>query len=89
MNKKLTEIRNMGVSELTIKLTDLKNELAREKATKSTNTRPENPGKAKGLRKQVARIFTIMKEKDMAAKKNAVKSVSSKNKSAKTGEVKH
>jgi len=89
MNKKLTEIRNMGVSELTIKLTDLKNELAREKATKSTNTRPENPGKAKALRKQVARIFTIMKEKDMAAKKIPVKTDSSKNKSAKKGEVKH
>ena len=85
MNKKLNDIRGMGTSELLLKLKDLKNELAREKATKSTNTRPENPGKAKGLRKQVARIFTVMKEKEMNASKNKLV----KNKASKKGEVKH
>jgi ribosomal protein L29 len=85
MNKKLNETRNMGTSELLLKLKDLKNELAREKATKSTNTRPENPGKAKGLRKQVARIFTIMKEKELVANKNKLAT----SKKSKKGEVKH
>ncbi len=86
MNKKLTELRNMGSSELLLKLKELKNDLAREKATKSTNTRPENPGKAKGLRKQVARILTIMKEKSSNVEKK-VKTV--KSKTAQKGEVKH
>jgi ribosomal protein L29 len=85
MNKKLSELRNMGESERMIKLKDLKNELAREKATKSTNTRPENPGKAKGLRKQVARILTINAENK---KKVPVKKTKVENKQAKKGEVK-
>ncbi len=85
MNKKLNDIRGMGTSELLLKLKDLKNELAREKATKSTNTRPENPGKAKGLRKQVARIFTVMKEKEMNARQNKPAKVQT----SKKGEVKH
>lgn len=62
MNKKLNEMRGMGATEMTLKLTELKNELAREQAVKSTNTRPENPGKAKSIRKQIARILTISKE---------------------------
>lgn len=86
MNKKLTELRSMGNAELLLKLKELKNALAREKATKSTNTRPENPGKAKGLRKQVARILTITKEKSMKAE-NKGKEV--KRKSTQKGEVKH
>ena len=86
MNKKLTEIRNMGNAELLLKLKELKNELAREKSMKSTNTRPENPGKAKGLRKQVARILTITKEKSMKTEK---KGKEMKSNTAKKGEVKH
>ena len=70
MNKKLNEIRTMGKSERTIKLTELTNALAKEQAVKSTNTRPENPGKAKSLRKQIARILTISKEKEMREVEN-------------------
>lgn len=72
MNKKLNDIRGMGQTEMVLKLTELKNELAREKAVKSTNTRPENPGKAKNLRKQIARILTIGTEKKIAEVKNKI-----------------
>ena len=65
MNKKLNDLRGMGSNELTLKLTELRNELAKEQAVKSTNTRPENPGKARKLRVQVARILTIQTEKEM------------------------
>ncbi len=85
MNKKLAELRNMGEGERMLKMKDLMNELAREKSMKSTNTRPENPGKAKGLRKQVARILTINQENKM---KTAKAVVQNKIKSAKKGEVK-
>lgn len=87
MNKKLAELRNMGLDERMLKMKDLMNELAREKSMKSTNTRPENPGKAKGLRKQVARIHTINKENKMKAAK-AVVQVKTPVKTAKKGEVK-
>ena len=71
MNKKLNDIRAMGQAELKIKLQTLKNDLAKEQAVKATNTRPENPGKARKIRKDVARILTIMNEK---ARKGGVKS---------------
>jgi large subunit ribosomal protein L29 len=57
----------MGISELNIKLAELKNNLAKEQAVKSTNTRPENPGKPRYLRRQIARIHTIKKEKQKPA----------------------
>lgn len=69
MNKKLNDIRGMGASERMLKLKDLMNELAKEKSVKSTNTRPESPGKAKNIRKQIARILTINQEKEMVKTK--------------------
>ncbi len=68
MNKKLKEMRAMGLPERMLKLKELTNELAKEKSVKSTNTRPENPGKAKGLRKQIARIMTINTEETFSQK---------------------
>jgi ribosomal protein L29 len=68
MNKKLNEIRNAGKSERIRKLTELMNELAGERAVKSTNTRPESPGKARNLRRQIARIHTITRENEMKQK---------------------
>lgn len=65
MNKKLNDLRQMGSSERTIRLTELKNELARERAFKSTNTRPESPGKARNLRRQVARIMTFNRQDEI------------------------
>ena len=63
MNKKLNELRQMANPELNVKLTQLKNDLAKEQAVKATNTRPENPGKARSIRKQIARILTFKRQK--------------------------
>ena len=68
MNKKLNEIRNMGTGERIRKLTELMNELAGERAVKSTNTRPESPGKAKNIRRQIARIHTLTRESERKQK---------------------
>lgn len=65
MNKKLNEIRNMGKAERTRRLTELMNELAAENAVKSTNTRPESPGKPRNIRRQIARIHTINRENEL------------------------
>ncbi|MDP2666756.1 MAG: 50S ribosomal protein L29 [Candidatus Diapherotrites archaeon] len=65
MNKRLNDLRAMGKDEAALKLKELRNALAKEQAVKSTNTRPENPGKARTIRVQIARILTIQKEKGM------------------------
>ena len=65
MNKKLNEIRNMGKAERMRKLTELMNELAAENAVKSTNTRPESPGKPRNIRRQIARIHTLNSESEL------------------------
>ncbi len=83
MNKKLNEIRGMGDKELIIRLTELTNELAKEKAVKSTNTRPENPGKARKLRRSISRIRTIQTEKELK-----INQIVKGNTKGKTGEVK-
>ncbi len=70
MNKKLNDIRAMGSVERQLKLKELKNMLAKEHAVKSTNTRPENPGKARSIRKQIARILTITNQSKTSEVKN-------------------
>ncbi|MEK6821400.1 MAG: 50S ribosomal protein L29 [archaeon] len=65
MNKKLAELRKMTTHDRVRRMTELKNELAAEQAVKSTNTRPESPGKAKNLRKSIARILTLNTEDEI------------------------
>ncbi|MFH0970625.1 MAG: 50S ribosomal protein L29 [Candidatus Diapherotrites archaeon] len=72
MNKKLNDLRKMSVNERIRKLTELKNELAAENAVKSTNTRPESPGKARNIRRHIARIHTFNRA-DEIKKTNEVK----------------
>ena len=60
---KLSEIRAMNSGSLKESVAELKAELAREKAVVAGGTRPENPGKIKSIRKNIARILTVMNEK--------------------------
>lgn len=60
---KLAEIRELSVSEAEAKLTELKTELAKERALIVSGTRPENPGKIRKMKKEIARIFTVINEK--------------------------
>ncbi len=70
---KLSEIRAMDVSALGEKVAELKAELAREKALVAGGTRPENPGKIKSVRKTIARILTVIKEKEIKGEKEKPK----------------
>jgi large subunit ribosomal protein L29 len=70
---KLSEIRAMDKDALNERIVELKSELAREKALVAGGTRPENPGKIKSVRKTIARIFTVIKEKEKAGKKSQKK----------------
>ncbi len=61
---KASEIREMSIPEMKEKLLELKKELMLENANKSTGGSPTNPGKIRELKRTIARILTIMKEKE-------------------------
>lgn len=92
MNKKLSEFRATDVSELSRRIIELKSELAKERALNASGTKAKNPGKISQAKKSIARIFTIIREKEKqpkavkekavavkaAAKKAVVKAVNKK-----------
>ncbi|MCD6145451.1 50S ribosomal protein L29 [ANME-2 cluster archaeon] len=57
------EIRNMSLHEMLDELESLRMDLIRERALVSTGGAPENPGLIRELRRTIARIKTIQKEK--------------------------
>ncbi len=54
----------MGADEAREKLAALRKELAKQRAVIASGTRPENPGKVRSIRKDIARILTILNEKE-------------------------
>jgi large subunit ribosomal protein L29 len=60
---KTKDLVSQNKDELEKQVIELKQELAKEKATIASGTRSENPGKIKKLRRDVARILTILKTK--------------------------
>lgn len=66
---RLSEIRAMGVDALRERVVELKAELAREKALVVGGTRPENPGRIRRVRKTIARILTVIREKETQEKR--------------------
>ena len=66
------ELAAMPVEELLKKAVELKQDLAKERATIASGTRAENPGKVRKLRRDIARIMTEItakKRKELEAKK--------------------
>jgi len=61
---KAKEIITMGNEEIGQKILELKQELAKERASVASGTRNENPGKIKKLRRDIARLLTIKKQKE-------------------------
>ena len=48
------------------KLTELRDELMHERGVAAMGGAPPNPGKIRALRKNIARILTIMREEELA-----------------------
>ncbi|MAG18034.1 MAG: 50S ribosomal protein L29 [Candidatus Diapherotrites archaeon] len=67
--KRLATLRDNSVEELEGKLVDLKNVLSKEKAMVASGTRAEKPSKIKNTRRQIARILTIVAEKNAGVTK--------------------
>lgn len=76
MQKKLTEIRAMSEAEIMAKVSTSRAELLKVKALIAGNTRPENPGRVRKLRREVAKMLTINNEAKQ--KKEAKKEVKKK-----------
>ena len=72
---KVKDMRGFTTEELEAKMLEIKAELAKEKGSISSGTKAENPGKIKNLRRTIARILTVIKEKQMQKIKEGKKEV--------------
>lgn len=61
---KIKQFRQMSGEELKKKYEELKEELMRERGISAMGGAPPSPGKIESLRRQIARIETIMREKE-------------------------
>lgn len=62
---KATEAREMTAAELEVKLNELKKDLFYLRLQHATN-QLENPTRIAGVKKDIARVKTILKEKELA-----------------------
>ena len=65
---KASEIRNLSVQELNEKLSDLKSELFNLRFQHAIN-QLENPMRLCAVKKDIARVKTIIREKELAERK--------------------
>ena len=63
---KATEVRAMSVADLEKKLLELKKDLFNLRLQNATN-QLENPGKISEVKKDIARVMTIIREKQTAS----------------------
>ncbi len=57
------DLREMSEDELRAKLSEYRAELRRLRAQTSAGVRPESPGRVRELKRTIARILTILREK--------------------------
>lgn len=76
MGKKAKAIRGMGKEQMLEKMAELRRDLLKLNSQIAVGTSPENPGKVKQIKKEIARILTIMNEPVKAAAKPAEKAAS-------------
>tara|TARA_Y100000310_G_C20576808_1_gene760851 strand:- start:579 stop:782 length:204 start_codon:yes stop_codon:yes gene_type:complete len=62
------ELRELPVPELLSRLKEFKKELLKLNVEVATGANPSSPGKLKQTKKNIARIFTLIKEKEVVSK---------------------
>jgi large subunit ribosomal protein L29 len=70
---KKTELKQMSKDQLKEKLVELRRDLMRLNTQRSTKTIPENPSNIKNLRRNIARILTLIKQKSKVEVKSEKK----------------
>jgi large subunit ribosomal protein L29 len=61
---KIKDLRQMPKEELLNKLRELKKEIIKHNAQIATGTTPKSPGQVRQSKKTVAKILTLLKEKE-------------------------
>ena len=64
MATKNKELNQMDKVQIEARLKELKKELMKINTQKSTGSTPENPGKIKQIKRTIARILTILNNKN-------------------------
>ena len=67
--KKLVQLRDNSVEDLEEKIVDLRGVLSKEKAVIASGTRAEKPSKIRNTRRQIARLLTLVNEKQSGVKR--------------------
>jgi len=68
--RKSSEIREMQPEERDARLKELRSELMNERGVASMGGQPTSPGRMRALKKQIARLTTIMREIELEAEHN-------------------
>jgi large subunit ribosomal protein L29 len=61
---KATRVRELTLDEKKKNLDDLRNELIKERGRAAMGGSPPSPGRIKDIRRNIARLLTIMKEEE-------------------------
>ncbi len=59
------EFRNLGTEEIKKRIQELKKELMKDNVHIASGTAPTNPGKVRQNKKNIARLLTILKQKEV------------------------
>lgn len=65
MSLRSSEIRDMPKDERDQQLQELRSELMNEKGIASMGGQPDSPGRMRSLKRQIARIETIVREEEL------------------------
>jgi len=60
---RVDDIKDLSYEDMLVKRNEFKFELARERALLATGSAPENPGKIRELRRTIAKINTLLTQK--------------------------
>jgi len=63
--KSTKELRALSIPEMNARKEELQKELLKMNAQVAMGTNPQNPGKVKATKKTIARILTLIKEKEV------------------------
>ena len=69
MSKRTKELNGLGLADLESKLVGLRTELAKEKSLAVSGTKSEKPTKIRGLKRDIARALTFIKQKSVETAK--------------------
>lgn len=66
--KQTKEFKNLTEDEIKNRINELKKELMKDNVHISSGTAPASPGKLKKNKKNIARLLTVLKQKEVGSK---------------------